>query len=111
LGLIIGGYIIRIIPSAFEQIVALIYFLILTVAIAYIFIFSKNKKMDTAIGELSYPIYLSHQLVFKLMSIVLLGLNHELITILSLFTTLVLSFVLVKVIENPIDKFRHSLLK
>ncbi len=47
----------------------LLFFLFFTIAVPFVFIHTKHSKWDRKIGELSYPVYISHMLI-------LLFLNH-----------------------------------
>lgn len=94
------------------QFLYLFYYLLLMVALAFIFLYSKDKKWDSAIGELSYPVYISHQLVFKVVTAgPLVQKNHDLTMILTLAATLVFSYLMAKIIERPIDVIRQNRLR
>lgn len=89
--------------------IPLFYYLLLMASIPFIFYYSKNKRFDAAIGDLSYPVYLSHVLIFKVISYSpLQKMNHNLISIAAIAGTLVFSYVLVKLIEKPIDTIRSK---
>lgn len=95
-----------------QKIILFFYFLILAVSIAYVFHYSKNIPFDRALGELSYPVYLSHPLIFKLVNTSpLASHNHYIVTFSCIFLTILLSFILIRTVENPIDKLRHSFLR
>lgn len=110
--LLFGNYYTAIFPTLLQQkIVLFFYFLILMICLAFLFIYTKNKTIDRAIGELSYPVYLSHQFVFKMVnSSPLAKQNHELVTLSCIFITLIVAFVLTKTVENPIDRLRQKML-
>ena len=110
--IILFNYFIPIInDSSLKQTITFFYYFILLGCIALLFLNSKNNKFDRALGELSYPVYLSHQLVFKILNTgPLAGKNHELITLSCLAATLFFSYLLVKFIETPIDKIRQKML-
>ena len=90
------------------------YFASLTLALPFVFRFSKESRLDAAIGELSYPIYLSHVLV--------LGMFHEYggrwlhdavgghlgWQLLNIGTVLLLSQALVTLVGQPVDRFRRA---
>ena len=75
--------------------------------IPFIFNFFKNNKLDRAIGELSYPVYISHFLIIDITTHFFnlpkpyLGLSTTIISIL-------VSILISKYILNPINKHRQS---
>jgi peptidoglycan/LPS O-acetylase OafA/YrhL len=81
------------------------YYGLLIIGIPFIFNYLKNDKLDNAIGELSYPIYISHMLIKFFCSIKAFeALNSAwIITIL----TILFSYILVKFIINPLEKYRQ----
>lgn len=88
-----------------------IYYLAFAIFVSFIFNMSKDSKLDRVIGELSYPVYISHFVFIKLVSPITLlatSLPGLFIVILS---TLVFSFLLNRYVQIPIDNFRHSLMK
>jgi peptidoglycan/LPS O-acetylase OafA/YrhL len=54
-----------------REISALILFLLFTCALPLLFNFQLNNKWDALIGELSYPIYISHMLIITLVNFIL----------------------------------------
>ncbi|RTY92234.1 MULTISPECIES: acyltransferase [unclassified Flavobacterium] len=86
-----------------------IYFTSIIFSIPFLFNFFKTNKRDAKIGELSYPIYISHMLV----SLVCLMLPFTFLKNGSsiAFITIVLSLALNYFIAAPIEKIRQSRLK
>jgi peptidoglycan/LPS O-acetylase OafA/YrhL len=86
--------------------------LVMTVGILpFAFHFSRKFPFDRYIGELSYPIYISHLCIVEFI-------NQKLhpepdgqayIGLAVLASSIVLSMVLVEFIEKPIDRLRHRL--
>lgn len=88
-----------------------LYYIAFAIFIAFIFNMKKSSKIDRAIGELSYPVYISHFVFIKLISPITLlatSLSGLFIVVLS---TIAFSILLNKFIQNPVDNFRHSLMK
>lgn len=86
------------------------FFILLTLSIPLIFSFTKNLKWDTRLGDLSYPIYISHMLVFYAV------MNDHFPKLISRGTTLAIcsilfSLLLNKYISSPVEKFRQSRLR
>lgn len=90
------------------------YWLVLLMAIGmlpFALHFSQKFSFDRYIGELSYPVYISHILIVELT-------QHRLhpgpegqayIGVFVLVLSVVLSVVLIEFMEKPIDRFRHRL--
>lgn len=76
--------------------------LLMPIALPFIFAFSRNLKVDGIIGELSYPIYMCHFLVLKLMQ------QHKIASgpILITSTLILASFLLF--VTNPIERYRSN---
>jgi peptidoglycan/LPS O-acetylase OafA/YrhL len=86
-----------------------VYFASIFLSIPFLFHFLKRSKLDNQIGELSYPVYISHVLVglvCKSLPFVFLRKGWAI----ALFTIIV-SFLLNKIIAAPIEKYRQSRLK
>ena len=93
-------------PMSF-QLRDIFFFLLITLMIPIIFSFFKHSKTDTAIGELSYPMYVSH------LSLLILLDNIHLPLFLKtgwfyVLIILIVSFILNKLIAGPIEKIRQS---
>ena len=93
-----------------EDIKSGLYSIMIILAVPFLFHFTHNKVVDNYIGELSYPIYISHVLVY-----LFVGTNHFYIieskgTTLAIFT-IVISVILIKYISTPIEKIRRERLK
>ena len=82
--------------------------LLIPFTLPFIFHVTKNMKYDKFIGELSYPIYISHlMVVFSLKA-----LNIDIVTsnlgIITLFVTIAAALGLLLFVDRPIDKFRQT---
>jgi peptidoglycan/LPS O-acetylase OafA/YrhL len=93
----------------FGHVINWIFYGLVCLSIPFIFCYSKSSKMDSRVGELSYPVYISHMLVIGSLSpfLSLLGWNEYQGELAVVFTMLV-SYVLVKLIADPIEKIRQS---
>lgn len=81
---------------------------VLVLSIPVIFSLSKNWKLDNFMGELSYPIYISHLFIlnattYKFYS----GPYREYLLIVSLVLTIIFSALLVRYIVRPIETYRQ----
>lgn len=82
------------------------YFFSVFITIPILFNKFKKSKLDIKIGELSYPIYISHLFVMMIVSII--QSNTEFQSVLVLIFTVLLSLLLNKFVANPIEKLRQS---
>lgn len=94
-------------PFSFRDIV---YFILIVFSIPVLFLGSKANKLDTAIGELSYPIYISHVFVILICTgqpfFVFLKSGFMIAVV-----TIVFSFFLNRYIAEPFDRYRQGRLK
>ena len=85
------------------------YFIIIALMLPLLFINTKNNKLDKFMADLSYPIYISHFFVLTILRD-LAGTNHNLPITVLIFTILI-SVLLIKYIERPINKIREQKIK
>ena len=71
-----------------------------------LFDLSKHSKIDTFIGNLSYPLYLCH--IAVLHYVVKYNVSDNLVSSYTLLFSVLLSILLVIFIDKPITKFRHK---
>ncbi len=96
------------VPSGFESVFSMkeaFYFACITCFIPFLFNFFKHSNVDRLIGELSYPVYISHKLVFAFC----LSLHFSIFKqgfVIALITICV-SYFLNRLIANPIEKYRQ----
>jgi peptidoglycan/LPS O-acetylase OafA/YrhL len=82
----------------------ILYFVLIAVCIPAAFLRTKALKVDRFIGELSYPIYISHILVIS----VLRRAGFDSLAMI-LFVTVLVSLALMLLLEQPIDRVRQRL--
>jgi peptidoglycan/LPS O-acetylase OafA/YrhL len=71
---------------------------------------SHRSSLDRGIGELSYPFYLGHLLVLGLVaSVPALQGRDMAIALVAVLVTLLLSWLVVRVVDEPIEAFRRRL--
>ncbi len=83
-----------------------LYYGFLFLCIPIIFKYSKEKKFDCMIGELSYPIYISHYLIILLLEKILLK-QQQMFGIIAIILTVSFSILLVRYVVQPIDFYRQ----
>jgi peptidoglycan/LPS O-acetylase OafA/YrhL len=86
-----------------------IYYVCFVIAVPILFNFLKKSKWDNKIGELSYPIYISHFLVIMISTALSFSILKSSWCILLI--TILLSYILNKLIASPIEKYRQARLK
>ena len=87
---------------------SLLYLITFFISLPFIFIYTKNCKIDSYIGELSYPIYISHMFILGSISFLNIpklaggqGLSTTLLTI-------VFSIILNELVAKKIEKIRKN---
>ncbi|MFP5238960.1 MAG: hypothetical protein ACLGQW_03925 [Acidobacteriota bacterium] len=80
---------------------------VLAVAIPFLFLVSKNWKPDRLVGELSFPVYVTHMLVLKgLEQFTAWGTELP-----GIVLTLVLSALMHLLVDRPLDRWRERLMR
>jgi peptidoglycan/LPS O-acetylase OafA/YrhL len=79
----------------------------------FLFIFFKTNKLDRYIGELSYPIYVSHLLVISFLQnlrffLPKVNIPDGYFGIFASFLTIFFSILLLELVSKPIEKFRQK---
>ncbi len=90
------------------------YYALACVLIPVLFVWTRNNAADRYIGELSYPLYISHMLVLTVLSNVLPRSGGETNPLLGLYTVVlgtVTAMALVHLLLEPIDRYRQSRVK
>jgi peptidoglycan/LPS O-acetylase OafA/YrhL len=88
------------------------YVLLVMVSIPYLFKLTNKMHWDRIIGELSYPIYLSHLLIISILTTVFsIKPNQSSSTLLIIVLTIVTSFLIFYFFEKPFETYRQSRLK
>ena len=92
--------------------VPIFFFAYVGFTIPFLFQFSKKSKIDYRLGELSYPIYVVHIVVIKTLSLLMEKYNWQFSRGLAvLIITIILSYLLLKLVSDPVEKFRQSRVK
>lgn len=100
------------IPLMIFQIQDIIYYLLLFLVLPFVFFLTRANDIDRWIGELSYPIYITHMVFVKLLeNIPFFHTETALRTIGSIILTIGASILIVKYFEIPLDRFRQGRLK
>jgi peptidoglycan/LPS O-acetylase OafA/YrhL len=80
-----------------------LYLITFFISLPFIFIYTKTSKIDSYIGELSYPIYISHNLVKVVITSIklpMIGGKGLVLTLLTIIFSIVLNELLTKKIEK-----------
>lgn len=84
-----------------------IYYTSILLAIPFLFLFFKSNKFDNKIGELSYPIYICHKLVFYTLKSVNF-LSGRFFGLYVLVCTIIFAIILTELVSLPVEKYRQS---
>lgn len=85
------------------------YFPLITFSIPYLFNLSKNYKLDNHIGELSYPIYISHMFIILFIHRAMPHMfNQGWFIVLA---TITFSYLLNQFVAGPVEKIRQRRVK
>lgn len=89
-----------------------ILYLFSIIAIPYLFKVTKNNKLDSYIGELSYPIYVVHWLIVGFIVRVTDFLNiNNYKSVFPIIISTLMAMLLVKFIDKPMEKIRQMRVK
>lgn len=90
----------------------IVFYLFTSISIPVIFLSTKKSRIDNRIGDLSYPIYIVHMFVIYITSSLMhnynLQFNKSIVVIIS---TIIISYILVKFVSDPVEKFRQNRVK
>ena len=90
-----------------DQPVAWIFYVCVWICTPLLFNLTRASKLDNALGQLSYPIYLSHVLVIDVVGGLDLGRVDK--GLVATVVTIVLSTALYIVVDRPIERIRRRL--
>lgn len=93
-----------------ERTKQLIIFIFSFILIPFIFNLFKKNKIDRFIGELSFPVYLSHFLIIDIFTH-FTNLPHQFLGLTVATVSIIFSILILKIIINPINNFRQSRIK
>jgi peptidoglycan/LPS O-acetylase OafA/YrhL len=86
-----------------------LYYLLLVFSLPFIFFQTSSSILDSFIGKLSYPVYITHFFIIKLLSNApFLKTDSVIKTLLIIAVTLIVSYSMLELIEFPIDKIRQA---
>ncbi len=94
----------------YERTKQLILFLFSFIFIPFIFNLFKNNKIDRFIGELSFPVYISHFLIIDILTH-FTALPQQFLGLTTAIISILFSIIILKFINNPINLFRQSRIK
>jgi len=89
-----------------------LYILLITISVPFIFKLTNKMQIDRLLGELSYPIYLSHSLIIVcLLKFGVIQMTTSLSTLIIIIYTILFSCILYYLLEKPIERFRQRRVK
>lgn len=86
----------------------LLLFTLIAFSLPTLFDYFKSNSIDRWIGELSYPIYISHILMIRILNNILGLSGHPWYSFIVLMITVIFSIITLIFIANPIDKIRQK---
>jgi peptidoglycan/LPS O-acetylase OafA/YrhL len=90
----------------------ILYYAAWCVLIPFVFLLTKSSKLDSRIGELSYPVYICHILVLLLLLLIPgFIVTSGKVAVLTIILSIGLSLVLNRFIAAPIEKIRQARLR
>jgi peptidoglycan/LPS O-acetylase OafA/YrhL len=88
-----------------------IFYIYAAVAIAYLFNETRNNRIDTSIGELSYLVYLAHYPLIDFYNVIVRPddsmTQASIRSAVILVVSLALAYIVYRYIERPVDALRH----
>ena len=103
-----GAYQYIPIPEEYKK---LAYYVALACSLPFMFLWSKDIKLDSVVGELSYPIYIVHVLVIGVLGrqFTMHGQSTETAWYGGgvIVMTILASYLLLKVVVEPMDRIRQ----
>jgi peptidoglycan/LPS O-acetylase OafA/YrhL len=86
-----------------------IYYSLIAITTPFLFLFTKNNKIDFLIGELTYPVYMCHVFIFVILGYLnkFTGVGPAYSGLATLAGSVLFSILLVKFIIEPIEKIRQ----
>ena len=89
-----------------------LYYFLVVITTPYVFILTKNSKIDSYLGDLSYPIYISHILVISVVKPILQEMQLlSYVALIASICSICISVLLIKLIINPIERYRQQRIK
>lgn len=86
-----------------------VYIVLFSITIPFIFIAFKTSKLDRDIGELSYPVYILHYPILMVANKLCILFSIEYLrSEVTMFLSVILSIIFIKLLMNPLDKYRQN---
>ena len=86
-----------------------LFYVITFLTVPFIFFLTKNWKWDAIIGEYSYPVYITHIMVNDILKF--FGIDKAGHAALNLLITVAISYLLIRLIAEPVERFRQMRLQ
>ena len=99
----------------FFDIKSVLFYIFTGLSIPSIFILTKSSTIDNRIGDLSYPVYIVHMLIIFVSWVLIaefdLHIHKGIKGVIIMILTLVISYILVKFVSDPVERLRQSRIK
>ncbi|GAA3919287.1 acyltransferase [Hymenobacter algoricola] len=86
-----------------------LYYLFFALSVPFLFILTKKSRLDYRLGELSYPVYISHMFTGSVVKLVLdkAHVPEAWFGLVLVVVTVLFSLVLVRFIAEPVERYRQ----
>ena len=91
-------------PSSYAK--DLVFTFLVFLGVPFLFMASKNNKIDTNIGEFSYPVYIFHMAVIDGFRRFGISNTKPLGDFTIIIITILISYIMIRLVSNPIEKIR-----
>jgi len=90
-----------------------IYYIFIAITTPFIFLFTKKSKLDHWIGELTYPVYMCHIVIFVVLGYLYkyTGIGPAYSGLITLIGSVLFSILLMKFVVDPIENIRQRRVK
>lgn len=90
-----------------------IYYSLIAITTPFLFLFTKNNKLDYLIGELTYPVYMCHVFIFVILGYLnkFTGIGPQYSGLVTIAGSVLFSLLLIKFIIDPVEKIRQNRVK
>jgi len=92
----------------FDTTLNFLHYIVFTGILPFIFLYTNKNKWDRLLGELSYPLYISHIFIIKIMNNLPVIKDSSLLGPIAIFFTIIFSVALIRWIEKPVEDYRQK---
>jgi peptidoglycan/LPS O-acetylase OafA/YrhL len=99
-------------PVLFYTFKQYVFYTLIFLSVPFMFLFEKKVKLSKFLGDLSYPVYISHIITLDMLNFLMARFLSALwLVIVDIALVLFISYLLKKYISDPIDTYRSARVK